>query len=87
MYVVDNFFVVIIVYDLIISVLFSKNVGKIIFFGFLGMWLLDNDCLVRYCLFDFDIIKVINVLILGGIDGFFLGYGFFSWENKGVWFG
>lgn len=83
-YVVDNLFAATIAYDLTISALFSKNAGKTTFFGPSGMWSPDNDCPARYRLSDPDITKATNALILGGIDGFLLGHGLPSWENKGV---
>lgn len=45
-------------------------------FGLFGLWSLKIECFVLYFLINI-VFKVIDVELLGDVDGFFLGYGIF----------
>lgn len=73
---VDNLFIVIIVYSFGRSVLYKVNGDILDLFGLFGLWSLKIECFVLYFLINI-VFKVIDVELLGDVDGFFLGYGIF----------
>lgn len=82
--IVDNLFSATIAHDFAVSALFNKNSGGSYLLGPSGVWSPDSDCPEEYRLTQGSVSKATNALILGGIDGFLLGYGVPDWESKGV---